>query len=139
VVTGTDIRRTTVVIPAAAAWAIGQQLVEQGGSKQGFLGVGSMTVRLRGAQAAVRRQEYGLLVSSVVEGGPADQAGVLVGEIIVALNGKEVQEPEALLALLRADQGGRPATLAIIRGTELRELAVTIGERPVRGAKAGGP
>jgi S1-C subfamily serine protease len=137
VITGTDIRDTTVVIPAAVAWGIGQQIVEHGGAKQGFLGVSSTTVRLRGAQTAGRPQEFGLLVSSVVEGGPADTAGVVIGDIIVALNGQAVQEPEALIALLRGDESGKPATLTVIRGTELRELVVTIGERPVRGSKGG--
>jgi S1-C subfamily serine protease len=137
VITATEIRRTTVVIPAAVAWAIGQQIVEQGGTKQGFLGVSSTTVRLRGLQSAARSQDYGLLVTSVVEGGPADQAGVVTGDIIVALDGKPVQEPEGLIALLRADRGSTAAALMVLRGTELREIAVAIGERPAPRASGG--
>lgn len=132
VITASDIRRTTVVIPATVAWAIGRQIVEQGGTKQGFLGVSSTTVRLRGAQSAGRAQKYGLLVTSVVEGGPADAAGVLIGDIIVALEGKPIEEPEALVTLLRADRAAAPAALTVIRATEARELKVAIGERPVR-------
>jgi S1-C subfamily serine protease len=130
VITATDIRRTTVVIPATVAWGIGRQLAEQGGTKQGFLGVSSTTVRLRGAQRADRQQEFGLLVTSVVEDGPADHAGVVIGDIIVALDGQPVQEPEALIALLRAERSTAAATLSVVRGTELREIPVTIGERP---------
>jgi S1-C subfamily serine protease len=138
VITGTDIRRTTVVIPATVAWAIGQQIVEQGGTKQGFLGVSSTTVRLRDAQSAGRSQKYGLLVTSVVEGGPADKAGVLIGDIIVALDGKPIEEPEALITLLRSDRAASPAALTVIRAAEVRELRVAIGERPVRDEAAAG-
>lgn len=137
VITATDIRRTTVVIPASVAWAIAQQIVDQGGTKQGFLGVSSTPVRLRGAQRAGRPQDYGLLVTSVVEGGPADAAGVLVGDLIVAFGSKPVEEPEALVTLLRADHRASPATLSVIRGTELRDVAVTIGERPLGGEARG--
>jgi S1-C subfamily serine protease len=135
IITGTDIRSTTVVIPAAIAVGIANQIVERGGTKQGFLGVSSTSVRLRGAQAAGRTQEYGLLVSSVVEGGPADRAGVVIGDIIVGFDGNPVQEPESLVALLRADRSDTPAALTVIRGTDVRELAVSVGERPLRSAK----
>lgn len=131
VITGTDIRGTTVVIPAPVGWGIGRQIIEQGGTRQGFLGVGSSTVRLRGAQRAGRSQEYGLLITSLVDAGPAERAGALVGDIIVALDGKPVQEPEALITLLRAERSGSSATLTVIRGTEPRDIAVTVGERPV--------
>jgi S1-C subfamily serine protease len=137
VITGSDIRRTTVVIPAKVAWAIGQQIVEHGGTKQGFLGVSSATVRLRGTQSAGRSQKYGLLVTSVVESGPADTAGVLVGDIIVALDGQTIEEPEALITLLRGERSASPATLTVIRATEVRDLPVAIGERPVREEPAG--
>lgn len=131
VITATDIRGTTVVIPSTFAWAIAQQLVEQGGTKRGFLGVSSTTIQLPERQRAGRSQTHGLLVTSVVEGSPAEVAGLLVGDVIVALNGNVVEEPEALVTLLRADRADA-STLTIIRGGELRDLAVKIGERPVR-------
>jgi S1-C subfamily serine protease len=132
VITGTDIRRTTVVIPAALAWSIGDQIVRQGGTKQGFLGVSSTTVALPERQRGGRTQTHGLLVTGVVPGGPADAAGLLVGDVIVALDSRLVEEPEALVMLLRADRDGPASTLTVLRGGELRDVGVTIGERPVR-------
>jgi S1-C subfamily serine protease len=137
VITASEIRHTTVVIPAPVAWAIGKQIVEQGGTKQGFLGVSSTTVRLRGSQLATRAQDYGLLVTSVVEGGPAEGAGVLIGDIIVALDGQPVQEPEALITLLRSERPTSRAAITVLRGAELRDIQVTIGERPVKRETAG--
>ena len=132
VITSTDIRGTTVVIPSALAWAIAQQVVAQGGTKRGFLGVSSTTIQLPERQRAGRSQTHGLLVNGVVEGSPAEGAGLLVGDVIVALDGKVVEEAESLVTLLRADRAADASALTIIRGGEVREIAVKIGERPVR-------
>jgi S1-C subfamily serine protease len=78
-----------------------------------------------------------LLVTSVVEAGPAEGAGLLIGDIIVALDGKPVQEPEALITLLRSERPTARATVTVLRGAELRDIQVTIGERPVRRETAG--
>jgi S1-C subfamily serine protease len=132
VITSTDIRGTTVVIPAPLAWAIAQQVVAQGGTKRGFLGVSSTTIQLPERQRAGRSQTHGLLVTSVVDGSPAEQAGILVGDVIAALDGKVVEEAEALVTLLRAERGTGASTLTIIRGGEARDVSITIGERPMR-------
>lgn len=138
VITATDIRRTTVVIPATLAWAMGQALVAQGGSKQGFLGVSSSTIAIPEKHRAGRSQTHGLLVSGLVEGGPAEAAGLLLGDIIVGFDGQPVDEPESLVTLLRADRGGKPAILSVIRAGEVRDVPVTIGERPLRESRGRG-
>jgi len=132
ILTGRAIRGTTVVIPAALAWAIGQQTASQGGAKQGYLGISSFPVRLPAAQQGERKQPGGLLVNGIVDGGPAAAAGVLVGDVILAFDGKVVDDPETLLTLLRGDRIPRAANLTVVRGGELREVPVTIGERARR-------
>jgi S1-C subfamily serine protease len=131
-VTGNAIRDTTVVIPSAIAWAIGQQIVAEGGTKQGYLGVGTSPVTLPAAQRGGRQQSKGLLVTGLADGGPAAAAGVLVGDAILAFDGKVVDEPEALLTLLRGDRIGRSVPLTVSRAGELREIGVTVGERERR-------
>jgi S1-C subfamily serine protease len=137
VITGSAIRRTTVVLPASIAWAIGQQLVTLGGTQQGFLGIGSSAVALPEHQRGGREQAYGLLITAVGDQSPAEAAGLLVGDVIVSFDGVVVQEPEALVTLLRGDRVGRAATIAVLRGGELREIAVTVGERPRRRREGG--
>ena len=132
VVTRAAIRDTTVVIPSAIAWAVGAQIVEQGGTTQGYLGISSSTVRLPAGQRGDRQQTEGLLVTGVAAGSPAAAAGVLVGDLVLAFDGKVVAEPEALLTLLRGVRIGRPAALLVSRAGELRELAVTVGQRERR-------
>jgi S1-C subfamily serine protease len=132
IVTGTAIRDTTVVIPAAIAWAAAQEIVAKGGTKQGYLGISSAPVRLPEGQRGGRQQAGGLLVSGVADGSPAALAGLIVGDVILAFDGTAVDDAEALLTLLRGDRIGRPVNLTVLRGGQLRDIPVTVGERERR-------
>jgi S1-C subfamily serine protease len=132
VVTGSEIRGTTVVVPAEVAWKIGSQVAARGGTRQGFLGIGSTTVKLSAKQRADRAETHGLLVTSVADGGPADVAGVLVGDVIIRFGEAPVGEPEELVMLLRGDHVGRSVPLTLVRGGATQEVNVTVGERPRR-------
>jgi S1-C subfamily serine protease len=131
-ISGYSIRGTAVVIPASIAWAAASQLAQTGGTRQGFVGISSSTVALPERQRGGRTQDYGVLITGIVQGSPADHAGLLVGDVIVAFDGQTIQEPDALVTLLRGDRVGKSAPLTLLRGAEIRELAVTIGERPKR-------
>ena len=129
VVTGMAIRGTTVVVPAAIAWAAGRDVVAHGGARQGFLGVSSMAVTLPARQRA-DGPAHGLLVTGVVPDGPADAAGVLVGDVIVAFGDAPIAEADDLLTLLRGHQVGQAASVAVLRGGVRTPVAVTVGTRP---------
>jgi S1-C subfamily serine protease len=130
IVTSMAIRGTTVVIPASLAWAAGSRITSEGGTRQGFLGVSSLVVELPARQQAGRSQNYGLLVSHVVSGSPAETAGVLVGDLIVAFDGEAVEEPDQLVTRLRGDRLGKAVPLTVVRGTASHDVVVTVGERP---------
>jgi S1-C subfamily serine protease len=130
IVTSMAIRGTTVVIPASIAWAAGSRVTTEGGTRQGFLGVSSLAVELPSRQKAGRSQDYGLLVSHVVSGSPAESGGVLVGDLIVAFDGETIQEPGELVTKLRGNKLGKAVPLTVVRGTASREVVVTVGERP---------
>ncbi|MCA1585942.1 MAG: S1C family serine protease [Acidobacteria bacterium] len=132
IMTGAQIRGTTVVIPAELAWRLGQQVVAQGGTRQGFLGVGSTTVRIPERQRGGRTEQHGLLITSLVEGGPAEAAGLLLGDVITVFDGAPVREPDELVTLLRGDKVGRAVTVTVLRGGVAQEVPVTVGERPRR-------
>jgi serine protease Do len=129
IITSAAIRGTTVVIPIDLAMAAAADVTAQGGARQGFIGVSSTAVNLPARQRAGRMQEYGLLVTGLVEGSPADTAGLLVGDIIVGFEGTAVQEPEQLVMRMRGERVGKPASLTILRGGTVHELPVTVGER----------
>jgi serine protease DegQ len=132
-ITASEIRGTTVVLPASLAWAAAHGVAAHGGTRQGFIGVSTTTVELPARQREGRAQEHGLLVTGIVGDSPADAAGLLVGDVIVSFDGQAVEEPQALVTLLRGDRVGKPVTLTVLRGVKAQDVAVTVGERPRRG------
>jgi S1-C subfamily serine protease len=131
-ITAADIRGTTVVIPATLAWDTAHQIVKRGGTRQGYLGISSITTTLPERQRGGIAHEHALLVTAVATGSPAEAAGLLVGDIILAFEGQPVGDPESLVTLLRGDHVGMATTVSVLRGLDRREVAVTVGERPQR-------
>lgn len=122
-------RGVTMAIPAAIAWRVADTLTHQGKIKRGFLGISSQPVHIPTTQRAGRQEEEGLLIMRVEEGAPAQQGGVLLGDILVALDNQPVQDPDDLQALLTGDRVGRAVPVTVLRGGALQTLQITIGER----------
>ena len=129
VTTSTQIRGTTVVIPAGIAWKTAANILEHGRLKRGYLGIAGQPVRLPEAQRAAERADA-LLIVAVTPGSPAAAAGLLVGDILTELDGEPVESPEDLLDLLQGDRVGRQATLRVLRGGATTQVPVIVGERP---------
>ena len=131
-VTGSAIRGTAVVLPAAGAVAAARQVVERGGTRQGFLGISTMPVAIPERQRGRAPETRGLLITAITPGSPAETAGLLVGDVLTAFAGSPTDDPEALLTALRGDHIGKAVTLTLVRGTERQEVDVTVGERSSR-------
>lgn len=132
IITSMDIRDTTVVIPASLAWSAAAHVTTTGGTKQGFLGVSSMAVAVPERQRAGRADAHGLLISQVAQHSPADNAGLLVGDIIVAFDRQPVHDGEELMTRLRGDRVGKAVPVTVLRGGSPLDVTVTVGERPNR-------
>jgi S1-C subfamily serine protease/photosystem II stability/assembly factor-like uncharacterized protein len=74
--------------------------------------------------------EGGAKLSNVTEGGPAEKAGVLKGDVIVAINDKDVADYRATLDALRGKRVGDKVKLKIKRGDDTKEIEVTFENRP---------
>lgn len=129
IATSTAIRGTTVVIPAEIAWSTAATVLEHGRSKRGFLGIAGQPVQLPDGQR-VDNRTGALLVVNVTAGSPAAAAGILVGDLILDLDGEPIEAPEDLLDRLIGDRVGRQVTVRVLRGGQATEFPVTIGERP---------
>ena len=127
VTTAARIRGLGVVIPAAIAWKTAATILEHGGVRRGYVGVAVQPVQL--ATAATDR-ERAVLVVGVSAGSPAARAGVIVGDVILDLDGQPVSSPEDLLDLLRGNRVGREVTLRLLRGGAPKDLTVIVEERP---------
>jgi serine protease DegQ len=128
--TSTEIRGTSVVIPVSIAWQTAATVLEHGHLKRGYLGIAGQPVQLAEHQRAAIGRDEGLLVMAVTTAGPAAAAGVVVGDVLLELDGHAIKSPEDLLDLLVGDRVGRQATLRLLRGGTATDVAVTIGERP---------
>jgi len=118
-----------LAIPMDIAKGIADTLAKQGYIKRGYLGISSQLVELPISQRAGRNQEHGLLIVKVDEHSPAQQGGVLVGDIVVALDGHSINDSEELQLLLVGDRVGRAVPVEVMRGNTLQTLSVTIGQR----------
>ena len=121
-------RGVTIAVPADVAWRVAGTLEKEGHVKRGYLGILSQPVRLTAAQSADGRSR-GLLVVGVEEDSPASSGGLLVGDILVKLDGEVVEDTEQLQSLLTGDRVGKESEVALIRGGEARNASVTVGRR----------
>jgi S1-C subfamily serine protease len=121
---------TFIAIPAGLAWEIAALLEQHGRIKRGYLGIRSQPVAIPEAlQSSLgRAQPSGLLLVNVDEGSPAAQGGLIVGDILVGMDGQAVSDPDDLLVAL-GDLGGKTAVLEFLRGGQLQTKSLTVGER----------
>lgn len=122
-------RGVSVTVPAATIRRSVETLKQHGKVKQGYLGIGLQPVRLPEAVAKSLEQETGLLIVSVESGSPAGQGGLFVGDIVVVFDQEPVEQLDELLGLLVGDRVGKAVPVQIVRGGELKDLTVTVGER----------
>jgi S1-C subfamily serine protease len=132
ITTASAIRGLGVVIPADIAWATAATLAEHGSLKRGYLGLAGQSVQIPERQLGSPDRSNALLVVGVVPDSPADKAGLLVGDVVMELDGRPVQSPVDLLELLQGDRVGRLVSLKILRGGVAQALDVTVGERRER-------
>jgi len=122
-------RGQPLTIPHAAIGDVVEQLLAHGRLRRGYLGMTSQPVRLPESVAKTAGQESGLLAVGVEDDSPASTGGVMIGDILIGVGDEAVRDTDDLRSVLGPDMAGQPATLRILRGGEVRELNVTIGER----------
>lgn len=129
IATAASIRGLGVIIPASIAWKTAASLLEHGRMRRGYIGIAGQPVRLRDSQQ-VDDREQALLVVDVRPDTPAEKGGLRAGDVVLSLDGKAIEAPEDLLELLAGDRVGKDVALRVLRGEQVRELKVTVGERP---------
>lgn len=116
-------------IPATTVRQTVETLLTHGRVRRGYLGIGAQPVRLSEAIHRQVGQETGLLLMMVEPRGPAERGGLFLGDILIALDEQPLHDMDDLLALLGNGRVGATVPVCLVRGGELREARVTIGER----------
>ena len=105
-------------VPINASKAVAQTLIAGGTVKHAYVGV-----LIQGVTGGAR-------ITKIVSGSPADKAGLKVGDVITAFNGKTVTSASALTAAVSASQSGETVTVTVHRGGSTKQLNLTLGVQP---------
>jgi len=123
-------RGQVIVIPTATIERVVPLLQKDGRIARGWLGVALQAVAVPDALRETADQSSGLMVMSVVEGGPAAQAGIVAGDIILSVDGTSTRRLRKVARHFGPDSIGRKADLRLIRSGAVITVQTTIAERP---------
>jgi S1-C subfamily serine protease len=132
-------------IPINTARDVVTQLESSGEVKHAFLGITGATIDSTLAKAINLPVSSGVLVQDVVQGGPADKAGIqggdtsatidgssvsLGGDIITAIEGKKISSMDEVVNIVNAAKPGDTLHISFLRGGSTKTVTVTLGDRP---------
>ncbi|MGQ0750315.1 MAG: DegQ family serine endoprotease [Betaproteobacteria bacterium] len=126
-------------IPIDVAMNVKEDLVRHGKVTRGRIGVTIQNVDQALAQSFGLKKPVGAIVSSVEKGGPADQAGLKSGDVILEVGGKPVERSNELPSLVASIEPGTKTSVVVWRNGERKTLPVTIGQLDEKVAVAPGP
>ncbi|MEZ4617810.1 MAG: trypsin-like peptidase domain-containing protein [Caldilineaceae bacterium] len=121
-------RGVSIAVPAITLQRVVKLILAHGHVPRGYLGIGVQPVRLAEHLQNIVGQETGLMVMSVESDGPAAQAGLVQGDVVVKLDDTPVRHADELQTFLSSDHVGKVLAGQILRGGILQELALTVGQ-----------
>ena len=127
-------RAMALALPTRTVERVAEQLLTSGRVSRGYLGLAAQPVQL----PETLRQRHalpggvGLVIVNLEPNGPAERDGLLLGDIIIAIDGHEMADPSDVLAALGSERVGKPISVRLVRAGEVRDVKVTVAERPAR-------
>jgi S1-C subfamily serine protease len=136
IVSGGLSRSSVIAITKSTAERVAQGLSAQGRIARGYLGVGLQPVAIPNPvkQQLNLAQDSGVMIVSVEENGPAAKAGLMMGDVLLAVGEDRTTSVEALHAALDSSTVGRAMSASFLRVGAFHQTTVTPAERPQKGA-----
>jgi len=127
-------RGRAVTIPVSTVNRVVDELLDKGYIARPYLGVAMQPVAVPEALRGKLKSSAagGLMILHVEPGGPADKAGIVLGDVIVELQGKPALDTEHIQDLLASAKVNDKIRTTIIRGGAPLELSITLGERSAK-------
>jgi S1-C subfamily serine protease len=121
-----------IAVPAATVNRVVDALLKTGRIPQGYLGVGLHPIRLPEAlrQTLQRNEKTAAMVVEVEPDGPAQKAGILIGDLLIAFGAQPIARVEDVHAQLASAEIGKQITVRLVRGGVAQQVTIVIGERP---------
>jgi putative serine protease PepD len=114
-------------IPGNYAVEIANKIINGEEVTHAYIGLSMQTVNAQNARSNGLSVNQGAYVAEVVSGSPADEAGIQKGDIIVAMDGEEITSADGMVLAVRSHEIGDTVTVTVVRGTETKDLTVTLG------------
>jgi serine protease DegQ len=122
------LRSTPMTLPVVTIERVVGALLTHGRIQRGYLGVSSSPARLPQSSAESVGQPVGLILTGLQPGGPAERAGLLLGDVLVSLDGQKLESIGDLQAALE-DRAARVVPVKVLRAGAVQELSVTPSAR----------
>ena len=119
-------------IPASSAKQVMEQIIQTGGVTRGWIGVEAREITPEMGESFRLGATTGVLIEGVLRGGPAERAGLKPGDVLVAIEGKPVKDPNAMLNLVAALVPGKRASIRLRRDNKDVDVQVAVGKRPTQ-------
>lgn len=128
-------RGLAMAIPPSTVNRVVQDLLSKGHVSRGFLGIGMHPVRLPEdlRERLKLSAETGAILVSVEPDGPAGQAGLMLGDVLLALDGQPIRDTDDIQAHLGPENIGKAVAASVLRGGASLQVSIQVGERPRRG------
>ncbi len=117
-------------IPANLAQQVMKQIISEGGVTRGWIGIEAQDITPELAESFKLNQTHGSLIAGILRNSPAEKAGLKAGDILLAIDGKEVADSSSMLNLISGLKPNKNASLKIARASKVFEVSVLIGKRP---------
>ena len=117
-------------IPASLARQVMEQIAVSGSVTRGWIGIEAQDITPELAESFKLAQVRGSLIAGVLRNSPADVAGIKAGDVLLAINGKEVADSSSMLNLIAVLKPNEKAVLKIARAEKEINVNVTVGKRP---------
>ncbi|NTZ07177.1 Do family serine endopeptidase [Burkholderia metallica] len=117
-------------IPVSTARTVLESIITTGSVTRGWIGVEPQDVTPEIAESFGLQQKSGAIVAGVLQGGPADKAGIKPGDILVSVNGDEITDTTKLLNTVAQIKPGTSTKVHVVRKGKQFDVNVVIGKRP---------
>jgi len=117
-------------IPISTAKAIMEEIIQTGSVTRGWIGIEAQEITPELAESFDLPNSEGALIAGVQRGSPADIGGIQLGDILLAVAGKPIKDPQAMLDLIAAQKPGNATPFTLRRNKKLIDATILIGKRP---------
>ena len=116
--------------PVSTAKMVLEQIIKSGTVTRGWIGVELQQITPALAESFKLGDTQGAIINGVLTGGPADKGGARPGDVLLAIEGRQVADPQSVLNLVTGLAPGTAARMKVKRKGQDMELAITVGRRP---------